>query len=194
MNAQRTVYQQGITLVEVMIVIAILGVIGTISKYGLDSMNKVMAQERTISNQIEAQNTLDLVVNEIQNAEQIVNVSPGINELVIAKYLVDRKNYDVATSTSVFDPDRLVQITYRYDPNEGGQIERTVRSAGLVREQSFYLTGKINLGTDPVFEGFPVGAITPAGVKVTFHVNQGLKQLSPLTFQAMVGIRSWKDF
>jgi prepilin-type N-terminal cleavage/methylation domain-containing protein len=184
---------RGVTLIEVLVVVAVLGSVLAIMSGGTNLLNAFLHQWSWVENQRQAQLQLYSVTKDIRNSIEIVNVSSMTSTLVLRTYDF-RRSYDSADAANIFNVEPGT-ITYQYSglTSTDTYLSRSTQFPGDPQYTKRLLR---NLLLPPgtayaMFSPYPVGATAPYdAVEVTLVMGRGFLSASPRRYEAIALKRS----
>ncbi len=194
---------QGVTLMEVMMVVGILGIASTMIIAGINFINSMVRQRTSMEIQNQAQAVLYLMTRDVRNADFIINMSSN------PPYQLDLRTYDFTygydkrKNPRLFEPDNMITISYVYHSPDGSDpqnylLRRVIKDSKELDKKK-YLTNMITplhpnpvmaATSNPIFKEFPVGSARPFNcVQINFYLETGLTKGSAQVIKAESMVR-----
>jgi prepilin-type N-terminal cleavage/methylation domain-containing protein len=148
---------KGVTLIEVMIVVGLIGIVVVFVRGLLGYLNTIFFQTSAVTLQREAEVILYDISREVRNAKSIVNISSGS---LVLRTVNGQLGYDSATSP-IFLPVNLGTVTYQFVDATPGYLSRVREFPGQRIEKKYlkgllikpegehYMFRPMGLGIDP---------------------------------------------
>lgn len=197
--------RKGVSLVEIIIVLAILGVGIFMVKVVADLVNGFFQNSATAQVQRDVQNTLFNITKDIRNCTRILWVSSD----TLRMQMIDTRNgYDTSNplAANLFDPAFMSTMTYRYVQNNGeSYIQRTIEIPGALPDEKLLMKNLLVVPVTPdyVFNGCDevaflnqnqcppnLGMANPRGVDIRLSVSPLFIRNSQRTYTARAMRRS----
>lgn len=192
--------ERGLTLVEILITVAIIGIVFSMSAAAIRFVNTISREKLLIEGQRDAEVLLYDITKEVRDAKKIVAVSSGTLTLQIYNLTA---GYDI-NANNFANPNNLETLIYEYRLDRGVPVINRRRyastaSGGGLRDSKFFLRNLIE-PDDPSTSGTLERIFTPAPdptitedfdlVNVTLRIRPRAFEAVPRIFQGQVMVRA----
>lgn len=122
----RTIFfgeRRGVTLTEVLIIIAILGTLFLLSRVGIQLLTTMMQASAVARVQQEAQTALYEITKDVRNSVGIIQASSTTLRLSM---ITTSQGYDVTSNSQLFSVVNISTLTYRFESSAGSTCLRKI--------------------------------------------------------------------
>jgi prepilin-type N-terminal cleavage/methylation domain-containing protein len=147
--------QRGVTLTELVVVVAIMGIAATMGKLGFDWLNALARQRMLLDTQWQAQVVLYEITRTVRNADTIVSVSSDTLRLWVYRPSMD--GGAGFRGENIFEEVNRATMTYQYVDNGNERyLRRFMESRWGNSDQKLLVNAVVPpLGDDWMFHGYP---------------------------------------
>jgi prepilin-type N-terminal cleavage/methylation domain-containing protein len=176
----------GVTLVELMMVVALMGLVALMARTGLKIANDAANQQSLSVTSQQAQTALYGIVRDVRNARRIVSIS---SDTLVLEMFDNRLGYG---SDSLFDPTTFGTATYSYQTDATGGCVRRVLTFPSHSDQRDMLKNLIipPTSTDFIFQAYDGGALASNIVNIALRVKPPVGNSAVHDYQALAMCRT----
>lgn len=128
---------RGVTLVEVLVVVAIISSVYFMAKVGIVLLNNLMQTSATTRMQQETQMVLYNITKEVRNCNKIVQASSDTLKIQVFN---TKSGYSLETNPGIFDTINIGTITYTYvKSGSDSYLKKTIKYPGFPTDEKWLL-------------------------------------------------------